>query len=158
MNRVKTLNRPGYSNDNPFSEALLRTCKHTPDRPNRGFATTEAARARVQGFANGYDTEHRHSAIGFMALDHRHRGEDRALLAGRHQICDLALAARPERWSGGTRNWRPGGPVGSTPSGPTPGVVAMGAPARSLMKLTAAPPWPDPPIAQRETECRRHLS
>ena len=31
--------RPRVSNDNPFSEALLRTCQYRPDWPSKGFAT-----------------------------------------------------------------------------------------------------------------------
>jgi transposase InsO family protein len=30
--------RPRVSNDNPFSEALFRTCKYRPDWPTKGFA------------------------------------------------------------------------------------------------------------------------
>ena len=104
---VASFSRPRVSNDNPFSEALFRTCKYTPDWPTRGFATIEAARAWVQGFANRYNTEHRHSAIRFVTPDQRHRGEDRTLLAGRHRVYELARAARSERWSGRTRNWQP---------------------------------------------------
>jgi hypothetical protein len=82
------------------------TCKHTPNRPTRGFATIEKTRARVQGFANGSDTAHRRSAIR-ATPDPRHRGKDRALMASRHPVCAPARAARPERWSGRTRNWHP---------------------------------------------------
>ena len=37
--------RPRVSNDNPFSEALFRTCKYRPDWPSKGFATTTDAQA-----------------------------------------------------------------------------------------------------------------
>jgi len=37
----------------------------------------------------------------------RHTGEDKAILAKRHALNLAAKAARPERWSGGTRNWEP---------------------------------------------------
>ena len=39
--------RPRVSNDNPFSEALFRTCKYRPDWPTKGFATK--ADAQVWG-------------------------------------------------------------------------------------------------------------
>lgn len=42
--------RPRVSSDNPFSEALFRTCKYVSDWPTRGFGTIEEARVRVQGF------------------------------------------------------------------------------------------------------------
>jgi len=38
--------RPRVSNDNPFSEALFRTCKYRPNWPNKGFATKAEAQAR----------------------------------------------------------------------------------------------------------------
>lgn len=47
--------RPRVSNDNPFSEALLRTCKYRPDWPAKGFATKADAQAWVKSFANWYN-------------------------------------------------------------------------------------------------------
>jgi putative transposase len=118
--------RPRVSNDNPFSEALFRTCKYTPNWPTRGFATIEAARTWVQGFASWYNLVHRHSALRFVTPDERHRGEDRVLLANRHQVYELARAARPERWSGKTRNWQPIGPVWLNPERPDAGRAGHG--------------------------------
>ena len=37
--------RPRVSNDNPFSEALFRTCKYRPDWPSKGFAAKTDAQA-----------------------------------------------------------------------------------------------------------------
>ena len=115
---IASFSRPRVANDNPFSEALFRTCKYTPNWPTRGFATIEEARAWVQRFANWYNTEHRHSAIRFVTPDQRHRGDDRALLASRHQVYELARAARSERWSSQTRNWHPIGTVWLNPERP----------------------------------------
>jgi transposase InsO family protein len=112
---VASFSRPRVSNDNPFSEALFRTCKYVPTWPSRGFASAEAARDWVSGFVRWYNTEHRHSAIRFVTPEQRHRSEDRALLACRHQVYELARAARPERWSGRTRNWTPVGAVWLNP-------------------------------------------
>lgn len=56
---VASFSRPRVSNDNPFSEALFRTCKYVPTWPTRGFASVEAARAWVAGFVRRYNTEHR---------------------------------------------------------------------------------------------------
>lgn len=117
---IASFSRPRVSNDNPFSEALFRTCKYTPNWPTRGFATIEEARTWVQGFANWYNLEHRHSAIRFVTPDQRHRGEDRELLASRHQVYELARNDHPERWSGPTRNWKPLGPVWLNPERPDP--------------------------------------
>lgn len=102
-----SFSRPRVSNDNPFSEALFRTCKYRPEWPPRGFATIEAARAWVQEFVTWYNIEHRHSAIRFVTPDARHRGEDRALLERRHRVYQSARAERPDRWSRHTRNWTP---------------------------------------------------
>lgn len=44
-----------------------------------------------------------------------HRGGDRALLASRHPMYELARAVRPKQWSGRTRNWRPVGTVWLNP-------------------------------------------
>ncbi len=112
---IASFSRPRVSNDNPFSEALFRTCKYRPEWPPRGFATIETARAWVQGFATWYNTEHRHSAIRFVTPDARHRGEDRALLENRHSVYQSARAERPERWSRHTRDWTPIGTVWLNP-------------------------------------------
>jgi len=43
-----------------------------------------------------------------VATSHqRHTGEDKAILAHRHQLNQAARAAHPERWSGDTPNWEP---------------------------------------------------
>ncbi len=84
-----SFSRPRVSNDNPFSEALFRTCKYTPTWPTRGFASIKAARAWVHSFATWYNTAHRHSAIRFVTPDQRHRGEDRELLDSRHQVYEM---------------------------------------------------------------------
>lgn len=51
LGAIAFFSRPRVSNDNLFSEALFRTCKYTPNWPNRGFATIEAAWTWVQRFA-----------------------------------------------------------------------------------------------------------
>ncbi|WP_299842807.1 IS3 family transposase [uncultured Jannaschia sp.] len=90
-----SFSRPRVSNDNPFSEALFRTCKYVPDWPTRGFATVEEARVWDQGFVRWYNPGHHHSAIRFVTPDQRHRGDDRPFLANRHQVYQCARAARP---------------------------------------------------------------
>ena len=115
---VASFSRPRVSNDNPFSKALFRTCKHVPSWPGRGIASIDAARNWVAGFVRWYNTEHRHSAIRFVTPEKRHRHEDRVPLASRHRVYELARAARPERWSGRTRNWSPVGAVWLNPERP----------------------------------------
>lgn len=115
---IPSFSRPRVSNDNPFSEALFRTCKYVPSWPARGFATIEEARAWVHAFVRWYNTEHRHSAIRFVTPDARHRGEDRTLLRTRHELYQAARARNPARWSGNTRNWDPVGSVWLNPERP----------------------------------------
>ena len=124
---IASFSRPRVSNDNPYSEALFRTCKYTPRWPTRGFATIDEARAWVMDFVRWYNTGHRHSAIRFVTPDQRHRGEDHALLAERHRVYQLARAAHPERWSGQTRNWQPIASVWLNPERPDAGRKGHGA-------------------------------
>ena len=99
--------RPRTSNDNPYSEALFRTCKYRPDYPHQGFASLEDARAWVQQFVAGYNHEHCHSGIRFVTPAQRHQGQDHAILTQRQAVYAAAKARHPERWSGPTRNWQP---------------------------------------------------
>lgn len=112
---IPSFSRPRVSNDNPFSEALFRTCKYVPTWPTRGFATIEDARVWVLAFVRWYNGEHRHSAIRFVTPEVRHRGADQFLLARRHELYQAARAMNPARWSGRTRNWSPIGSVWLNP-------------------------------------------
>lgn len=112
---LASYSRPRVSNDNPFSEALFRTCKYRPDWPSAGFATVGDARAWVQNFVAWYNAEHRHSALRFVTPDARHRGQETMILEGRSRVYAAARSARPERWSGSTRCWAPKGPVWLNP-------------------------------------------
>jgi transposase InsO family protein len=73
-----SFSRPHVCNDNPYSEALFRTLKHTPAYPRLPFASCEAARQWVARFVTWYNTEHRHSAIRYVTPDQRHGGADLA--------------------------------------------------------------------------------
>jgi len=103
--------RPRVSNDNPYSESLFRTLKYCPQWPTKGFATLESAQGWVRDFVQWYNNDHRHSGIRFVTPAQRHQGKDVEILARRHELYQAARAARPERWSGKTRNWTPMGPV-----------------------------------------------
>ena len=123
---IASFSRPRVSNDNPFSEALFRTCKYVPTWPAKGFASIEDARHWVQAFVRWYNTEHRHSAIRFVTPEARHRGEDRPLLASRHAVYQAARDKHPARWSGETRNWQPVGSVWLNPERPNTGHEGRG--------------------------------
>jgi putative transposase len=112
---IASYSRPRVSNDNPFSEALFRTCKYRPDWPTRGFATKTDAQAWMKSFANGYNDEHLHSAIRFVTPNMCHGGSDRDALANRAILYANARAQKLERWSGKTRNWQPAGAVWLNP-------------------------------------------
>ena len=111
----REISRPRVSNDNPYSEALFRTCKYRPSWPSKGFASKADAQAWVKSFAGWYNGEHLHSAIRFVTPDARHAGIDCATLAQRADLHANARAQNPQRGSGKTRNWQPAGPVWLNP-------------------------------------------
>ena len=104
---VASFSRPRVSDDNPYSEALFRTLKYRPEYPSDPFESVQDARTWVASFVMWYNTEHQHSAIRFVTPEQRHQGLDRAILAKRHVVYQLARARNPNRWSGKTRNWEP---------------------------------------------------
>ena len=121
---VPSFSRPHVCNDNPYSEALFRTLKHTPAYPRLPFASGEAARQWVARFVSWYNTEHRHSAIRYVTPDQRHAGADVAILARRCRLYEGAQRSRPERWAGKIRNWTP---VAAVVLNPEPTVVGLNA-------------------------------
>ncbi len=102
---ISSFSRPRVSNDNPYSEAIFRTCKYRPDYPSNGFATMEQAREWVLQFVVWYNEVHRHSGIRFVTPIERHLGKDTTTLANRQKVYEAAKTRNPERWSGKTRNW-----------------------------------------------------
>jgi putative transposase len=112
---VPSFSRPGVSDDNPYSEALFRTLKHTPAFPAQPFADVAAARAWVARFVAWYNDAHRHSAIRFVTPSERHDGREHALLARRQAVYERARRRHPERWTGATRNRQPIARVALTP-------------------------------------------
>ena len=117
---LPSFSRPSVSDDNPYSEALFRTLKYRPEYPERPFCDLAAARAWVEAFVRWYNTEHLHSGIRFVTPEDRHSGREAAILDGRRELYERARAARPERWSHGTRCWTPVERVYLNPERPTP--------------------------------------
>jgi putative transposase len=97
--------RPRVSDDNAYAESLFRTAKYRPEFPAKGFAELDAARRWAAEFVRWYNDDHRHSGIRYVSPAQRHSGEDRAILAARHDLYTAAHAVNPARWSGSTRNW-----------------------------------------------------
>lgn len=60
---TRSHSRPRVSNDNPFSESLLKTLKYGPEFPER-FGSLSEARQFMEAFAHWYNHEHRHTGIG----------------------------------------------------------------------------------------------
>ena len=104
--------RPRVSNDNPFSEALFRTCKYRPEWPTKGFAAKADAQVWVQSFARWYNSEHLHSAIRFVTPNARHAGHDHATLTNRANLYATARVQNPQRWSGKPETGNLQGPSG----------------------------------------------
>jgi putative transposase len=108
---VPSFSRPHVSDDNPYSEALFRTLKHTPAYPRLPFADLGSAERWVTRFVNWYNGVHRHSGIRYVTPNERHYGKERAVLARRQDLYERARQANPERWTRSTRNWSPIGLV-----------------------------------------------
>ena len=144
---IASYSRPRVSDDNPFSEALFRTCKYRPNWPSNGFAGKAEAQAWVEGFVRWYNTEHRHSGIRFVTPEMRHSGNEVAILNGRASVYAAARAANPSRWTGRTRNWQPIGPVMLNPD--RAALAAVGETEDQLSRSIGAPAFPPRPGSRR---------
>jgi putative transposase len=104
---LSSYSRPRVSNDNPYSEALFRTCKYRSNYPSEGFVNIDTAREWVNGFVNWYNHEHYHSGIKFTTPDSMHTGEVKKILNKRKKVYQSAKALHPQRWRKCIRNWEP---------------------------------------------------
>ncbi len=82
---------------NPFSESQFKTMKYRPEFPAR-FGCLADARAFCQEFFAWYNTEHRHSGIGYMTPHSVHYGTATAMHAARQATLDGAFQAHPNRF------------------------------------------------------------
>lgn len=94
---TKTHSRPHVSNDNPFSEAQIKTLKYWPEFPER-FGSIEDARAFCRMFFDWYNNEHYHSGLALLTPAMVHFGQTAAVLARRSEILAAAYARNPERF------------------------------------------------------------
>ena len=97
--------RPRVSDDNAYAESLFRTAKYRPEFPAKGFDSLDEARAWAAEFVRWYNVDPRHSGIRYVSPQQRHAGDDRAILAARHELYVTARQRNPARWSGNTRDW-----------------------------------------------------
>ena len=101
---LSSFSRPSVSNDNAYSESLFKTLKYTAGYPVK-FESIEAAQEWTTRFVRWYNTEHRHSGIGFVTPQQRHYGLDSAILLKRKDVYEAARQLHPERWSRHTQQW-----------------------------------------------------
>lgn len=94
---TKTHSRPHVSNDNPFSESPFKTLKYRPEFPSR-FGCIEDARAFCLDFFGWYNTDHHHSALGWLTPEDVHYGRGPRLVEARQQVLDVAYTQHPERF------------------------------------------------------------
>jgi putative transposase len=104
---IPCFSRQHVSDDNPYSEALFRTLKHTQAYPRLPFADPASANRWVARFVDWYNGTHRHSAIRYVTPNERHTRLEHDILARRHQLYQRARQCCPERWTGAPRNWTP---------------------------------------------------
>ena len=85
------------SDDNPFSEARLKTLKCHPGFPGR-FRDITAAIAFCRTFFPWYNTEHRHGGIAMLTPDDVHHHRARSVLDQRGRTIQAAWTRHPERF------------------------------------------------------------
>jgi len=116
---TQTHTRPYTSSDNAFSESQFKTLKYSPEFPDR-FGSPEHAVGFCREFFPWYNTEHRHTGIGYLTPEAVHYGEAARILQERQAVLDRAFQAHPERFVRG----RPTPPE-------LPGAVWINKPAES---------------------------
>lgn len=104
MGVLPSFSRPRVSNDNPFIESFFKTVKFTPGYPGR-FRDIEHARGWMADFVDWYNTEHRHSGIGYITPEQRHSGQVKKIMRFRNEVMDEARKQHPERFSGKPVRW-----------------------------------------------------
>ncbi len=93
---------PRCSSDNVIIESWHKTLKSSVGRPDH-FESLDDARTWYANFIHWYNTEHRHSAIGYVTPRTRHDGRDIQLFEKRNEVICAAVARTPLRWSGTPR-------------------------------------------------------
>jgi putative transposase len=102
---VPSFSRPRVSDDNPFIESFFKTVKYTPGYP-KCFTSESHAREWFSDFVNWYNTDHRHSQIGYVTPEQRHNGDAEKIYKIRNQTYAEAFEKHPERFSSKPRTWK----------------------------------------------------
>lgn len=103
---MSSYSRPRVSNDNPFSEALFKTCKYRSNYPQDGFKSIEEARDWVYTFVDWYNNKHYHSGLNFITPNSRHTGKAKEIMEHRKKVYKAAQYLYPQRFNRGIRNWK----------------------------------------------------
>jgi len=101
---IPSFSRPRVHDDNPYSESLFKTLKYTVGYP-RYFADLEHAREWMASFIDWYNTEHLHSALGYVTPQQRHDDSAKAIFEVRNRTLEHAYKRHPERWSRPPKTW-----------------------------------------------------
>jgi transposase InsO family protein len=101
---IPSFSRPQISTDNPYIESLFKTMKYTAGYPGR-FKNIRCAREWMAEFVNWYNTEHRHSAIGYVTPEQRGTGTDIEIYNKRNETIRKAIEKNPQRWGNKIRVW-----------------------------------------------------
>jgi putative transposase len=59
----------------------------------------------MANFVNWYNTEHRHSAIGYVTPAQRRSGQYKEIISTRNKTMEQAINLHPERWGKKVRIW-----------------------------------------------------
>lgn len=94
---ARTHTRPYTASDNPYSESQFKTLKYCPEFPGR-FEGLEHGVEFCRSFFPWYNTEHRHSGIGYLAPETVHYGDAHRIVAQRRRVLEAAYQAHPERF------------------------------------------------------------
>ena len=101
---IPSFSRPRVSDDNPYSESLFKTLKYTAGYP-KYFRDLSHAREWMAAFLDWYNTEHLHSAIGYVTPQQRHDGTAATILEARNRTLEQAYRLNPQRWSRKRKQW-----------------------------------------------------
>ena len=102
---IPSFSRPHVSDDNPFSESLFSTLKRSIGYP-RTFESIEFTRQWTARFVDWYNTEHRHSSIGFVTPHQRRNGQDHEIFDRRNETLIKAGEQHPGRFRRGPKLWK----------------------------------------------------
>lgn len=96
----RSYSRPRCSNDNAFIESWHKTLKYSVGYPDF-FKAIDHARTWFANFVHWYNTEHLHSALGYVTPMQRRSGEAEAIYETRNQTIANAMQLNPQRWRKG---------------------------------------------------------